>query len=72
MVGKMSNELERYKTTCLAQEAEIARLQSALDNLKELTKDYENQCLGEDYSSGYETAMYVIYWEINRITGTEK
>lgn len=67
----MSNELERLKTELLAAEAEIARLESGFEELRDSTDGFENMPFGEDYSSGYETAMYIINFEVKRITGVK-
>lgn len=62
----MSQELERYKTLCVAQEAEIARLKNGLDELRVWIKENEycDDCIGDD---AVDCGLLLI--EINRITG---
>ena len=70
-----SQETERLKTELLAAEAEIARLQSALDDLKEWAQDEKQKSLDGDLSE-YNNAKYVMaalfVENINRITGADK
>ena len=70
-----SQETECLKTELLAAEAEIARLQSALDDLKEWAQDEKQKSLDSDLSE-YNNAKYVMaalfVENINRITGADK
>lgn len=71
----MSNELERLKTTCLAQEAEIARLLRGFDELKRWAKSEHDGFLNKDYSEYHRGAFVMsgLFIEnISRITGVEK
>ena len=64
----MTAELERIKTTCLAQEAEIARLQAGFDELKErCVKNMPDQ--DGEFHDGFYCALKHVVEEINRITG---
>ena len=67
--------IERKNKQLLAVEAEIARLQSALDDLKEWAQDEKQKSLDGDLSE-YNNAKYVMaalfVENINRITGTDK
>lgn len=71
----MTQETERLKTQLLAAEVEIARLQSALDDLKEWAQDEKQKSLDSDLSE-YNNAKYVmaalLVENINRITGADK
>ena len=71
----MTQETERLKTQLLAAEVEIARLQSALDDLKEWAQDEKQKSLDSDLSE-YNNAKYVMaalfVENINRITGADK
>lgn len=70
----MSNKLERLKTTCLAQEAEIARLQSGFDDLKKMAFNLKTDLLREnhvEYDKGWKDCASSFYHEINRITGAD-
>ena len=71
----MTQETERLKTQLLAAEAEIARLQSALDDLKEWAQDEKQKSLDSDLSE-YNNVKYVMaalfVENINRITGADK
>lgn len=63
----MTSELERLKTTCLAQEAEIARLQAGFDELKEIIDSWE---IMTEY--GLMVSCGVVVSNINRITGVKE
>ena len=67
--------IERKNKQLLAAEAEIARLQSALDDLKEWAQDEKQKSLDGDLSE-YNNAKYVMaalfVENINRITGIEE
>lgn len=63
----MSNELERLKTTCLAQESEIARLQSGFDELLEIIENWETMT---EY--GLMVSCGVMASNIKRIVGVKK
>jgi hypothetical protein len=72
---EMTQETERLKTELLAAEVEIARLQIALDELKEWAQDEKQKSLDGDLSK-YNNAKYVMaalfVENINRIIGTDK
>ena len=63
----MTAELERYKTLCVAQEAEIARLKQGFDELKAVIN---NWMLCDDVLGNIISANVVIA-NINRITGEQ-
>ena len=65
-------EIERLKTELLAAEAEIARLQSALDELKEWCRFQLCENDGTQWDAGWCASHRRILNEINRITGTDK
>lgn len=68
----MTSELERLKTTCLAQEAEIARLQAGFD---ELNENIESSLQIEDHTvfdAGWSASNRRILNMINRITGVKE
>ena len=67
-----SQETERLKTQLLAAEAEIARLQSALDELKEWCRFQLCENDGTQWDAGWCASHRRILNEINRITGTDK
>lgn len=67
----MTAELERLKTTCLAQEAEIARLQAGFDELKKLLHSKTERKMTDNFDHGYIYAIGIVLKEINRITGEE-
>lgn len=67
-----SKELERLKTTCLAQEAEIARLQAGFDELKNTCESVLESTAHDDYGRGIDSALRSILRQINRITGENK
>lgn len=62
----MTQETERLKTQLLAAEVEIARLQSALDEIRLYVIDSE--------WNDEDNTIYIpsLLHEINRITGTDK
>lgn len=66
----MSQELERYKTLCVAQEVEIARLKNGFDELKDHIRI--NMFVEENYDKynrGNNLALRGVLHEINRIIG---
>lgn len=68
----MTAELERLKTTCLAQEAEISRLQAGFDKLKSWVKEnswIEYGNYGDESEAVFSDDLLI---EINRITGESK
>ena len=67
-----SQETERLKTELLAAEAEIARLQSALDELKEWCRFQLCENDGTQWDAGWCASHRRILNEINRITGADK
>ena len=68
----MSNELERLKTTCLAQEAEIARLKQSLDDLKPYCQAMADIHAMTDFDMGWVAAHKRLLLELNRITGVNE
>ena len=70
---KMTQETERLKNQLLAAEAEIARLQSALDEIKSHIKSHLDEDYDEDdFDRGWLSAFKRINHNVNRITGTDK
>ena len=67
-----SQETERLKTELLAAEAEITRLQSALDELKEWCRFQLCENDGTQWDAGWCASHRRILNEINRITGADK
>ena len=65
-------ETERLKNQLLAAEAEIARLQSALDELKEWCRFQLCENDGTQWDAGWCASHRRILNEINRITGADK
>ena len=68
-------ETERLKTQLLAAEAEIARLQSALDELKTTCERHNDPMwrgFANDYDKGFSDCAASLLDGINRITGTDK
>lgn len=68
----MTTELERLKTTCLAQEAEIARLQAGFDELKIKASDKSYFSYEWNLHGVRVVDLEFIEDEINRITGESK
>lgn len=71
----MTQETERLKTQLLAAEAEIARLQSALDELKTTCERHNDPMwrgFANDYDKGFSDCAASLLDGINRITGTDK
>ena len=68
----MAQETERLKTQLLAAEVEIARLQSALDELKEWCRFQLCENDGTQWDAGWCASHRRILNEINRITGADK
>ena len=68
-----SQETERLKTQLLAAEAEIARLQSALDEVRKFCDgeidDFDCESL---YDQGILCGFRLVVKKINRITGADK
>ena len=70
-----SQETERLKTELLAAEAEIARLQSALDELKTTCERHNDPMwrgFANDYDKGFSDCAASLLDGINRIIGTDK
>ena len=70
-----SQETERLKTELLAAEVEIARLQSALDELKTTCERHNDPMwrgFANDYDKGFSDCAASLLDGINRITGTDK
>jgi len=72
----MSSQNERLHTQAIADAAEISRLQSGFDELKEWCNDQRrtaSNCDGfDDWNIGREVAFNDVVDEINRITGGDK
>lgn len=68
----MTAELERLKTTCLAQEAEIARLQAGFDELKQWAIKTINIESSDQFDAGVDITCESLIDKINRITGETK
>jgi len=65
--------IERKNKQLLAAEAEIARLQSALDEIKSHIKSHLDEDYDEDdFDRGWLSAFKRINHNVNRITGTDK
>ena len=64
--------IERKNKQLLSAEAEIARLQSALDELKEWCRFQLCENDGTQWDAGWCASHRRILNEINRITGTDK
>ena len=64
--------IERQNKQLLAAEAEIARLQSALDELKEWCRFQLCENDGTQWDAGWCASHRRILNEINRITGADK
>lgn len=56
-------------TIIASQEAEILRLQGALDNLKHKVKEHMKLDKLDDYDGGWHSAMRFMHNEICKITG---
>ena len=70
-----SQETERLKTQLLAAEAEIARLQSALDELKTTCERHNDPMwrgFANDYDKGFSDCAASLLYGINHITGADK
>ena len=73
--NSVQQELEKLRAQAVADAAEIARLQSGFEELKQWAKEESESCLNGDYTD-YKRGMYVMTGlfieNINRITGVEK
>ena len=71
----MTQETERLKTQLLAAEAEIARLQNALGELKTTCERHNDPMwrgFANDYDKAFSDCAASLLYGINRITGTDK
>ena len=71
----MTQETERLKTQLLAAEVEIARLQSALDELKTTCERHNDPMwrgFANDYDKGFSDCAASLLYGINHITGADK
>lgn len=68
----MTQENEKLRALCVAQEAEIARLQRGFDDLKAWCSNEKIKISNDIWSKGYSAAFSCILVEINRITGENK
>lgn len=68
----MTQETERLKTQLLAAEAEIARLQSGLDELKKTCNDVLDLGISDEFERGWDRAHHRVLRRIKGITGTDK
>ena len=67
----MSNELGRLKTELLAAEAEIARLESGYEELRNTCESVLVGTARDDYGRGIDSALRSTLRQINRITGVK-
>ena len=67
----VQQELEKLRTQAIAGAAEIARLQSGFDELKQKVVANMPDQDGE-FHDGFYCALHHVVEEINRITGVEK
>ena len=68
----MAQETERLKTQLLAAEAEIARLQSALDELKKTCIEVLGLGISDGFERGWGRAHHSVLRRIEWITGADK
>ena len=68
----MTQETERLKTQLLAAEAEIARLQSALDELKKTCIEALGLGISGEFERGWDRAHRKVLRTIEEITGADK
>ena len=68
----MTQENGKLRALCVAQEAEIARLQSGFDELKNTCESVLECTARDDYGRGIDSALRSILRQINRITGENK
>ena len=68
----MTQETERLKTQLLAAEAEIARLQSGLDELKKTCIEVLGLGISDEFERGWDCAHHSVLRRIKEITGTDK
>ena len=68
----MTQETECLKTELLAAEAEIARLQSALDELKKTCIEVLELGISDEFERGLGCAHHRVLRRIEGITGADK
>ena len=68
----MTQETERLKTQLLAAEAEIARLQSGIDELKKTCIKVLGLGISDEFERGWDRAHHCVLRRIERITGADK
>ena len=69
---EMTQETECLKTELLAAEAEIARLQSALDELKKTCIKVLGLGISNEFERGWDRAHHRVLRTIEEITGADK
>lgn len=68
----MTQETERLKTQLLAAEAEIARLQSGIDELKKTCNEVLDLGVSDEFERGWGCAHRRVLRRIEGIIGTDK
>lgn len=68
----MSRETEHLKNQLLAAQVEIARLQSALDELKKTCIEVLGLGISDEFERGWGRAHHRVLRRIEGITGTDK